>query len=364
MKPLGISPLFQLPVDPKSLHVIVIKFDIMNIHPGKSIINCQNEEERMRILVNTYNSLDLYKSEVSWIKFFFYSIYAQFYFTYCLFTQVIQVTRISHFFCKSMNFPPSHQIISLCWISNLSHSPGFWGCFSSEIRFSKNILLELHIKITLLKWLNLIPLRNVQVVLSFNSHLSSLLEVFKIKAKEWLGQVLVDLVLDVNILFRRILTCDQWLTFLLSNLVMGDSTGREEAPYTSAIRFLKMMSLWWGRKDGPVEVMSKLMTVGEITEAHQRTTKSISFDWGQRRLKCLKWSPLPAMSTNFPRICWDYTKIRAGGEDLKNRFPATDKAYDGLYLFVDTSVYHVWEHSLTMCWPQHNWETCSSCAWK
>ena len=144
MKPLGISPLFQLPVDPKSLHVIVIKFDIMNIHPGKSIINCQNEEERMRILVNTYNSLDLYKSEVSWIKFFFYSIYAQFYFTYCLFTQVIQVTRISHFFCKSMNFPPSHQIISLCWISNLSHSPGFWGCFSSEIRFSKNILLELH----------------------------------------------------------------------------------------------------------------------------------------------------------------------------------------------------------------------------
>ena len=154
------------------------------------------------------------------------------------------------------------------------------------------------------------------------------------------------------------------LTFLLSNLVMGDSTGREEAPYTSAIRFLKMMSLWWGRKDGPVEVMSKLMTVGEITEAHQRTTESISFDWGQRRLKCLKWSPLPAMSTNFPRICWDYTKIRAGGEDLKNRFPATDKAYDGLYLFVDTSVYHVWEHSLTMCWPQHNWETCSSCAWK
>ena len=154
------------------------------------------------------------------------------------------------------------------------------------------------------------------------------------------------------------------LTFLLSNLVMGDSTGREEAPYTSAIRFLKMMSLWWGRKDGPVEVMSILMTVGEITEAHQRTKESISFDWGQRRLKCLKWSPLPAMSTNFPRICWDYTKIRAGGEDLKNRFPATDKAYDGLYLFVDTSVYHVWEHSLTMCWQQHNWETCSSCAWK
>ena len=112
------------------------------------------------------------------------------------------------------------------------------------------------------------------------------------------------------------------------------------------------------------ELMSKLMTVGEITEAHQRTTESISFDWGQRRLKCLKWSPLPAMSTNFPRICWDYTKIRAGGEDLKNRFPATDKAFDGLYLFVDTSVSHVWEHSLTMCWPQHNWETCSSCAWK
>ena len=102
------------------------------------------------------------------------------------------------------------SITNLCWISNLSHSPGFWGCFSSEIRFSKNILLELHIKITLLKWLNHISLRNVQVVLSFNSHLSSLLEVFKIKAKEWLGQVLVDLVLDDNIIFRRILTCDQW----------------------------------------------------------------------------------------------------------------------------------------------------------
>ena len=97
--------------------------------------------------------------------------------------------------------------------------------------------------------------------------------------------------------------------FIMWVLAIGDAVGKEEGPKTIAIMFLKMMSLWCGRKDGPrgglMLIIIRSALKGEKGSIYPRMREKSEGEKNLRWWKC--WSSLREKVWTSLRSCLHVT---------------------------------------------------------